>query len=49
MMASFCIGCMQLGQKALMELQQSVETHAEGWEWKEAEKPTLISAFHALS
>jgi DNA-binding protein H-NS len=33
---------MQLGQKALMELQQSVETnlslatHAEGWEWKEA-------------
>jgi len=34
---------MQLGQKALMELQQSVETnlslakHAEGWEWKEAQ------------
>src|ERR1700730_1098332 len=32
---------MQLGQKALMELQQSVETnlslakHAEGWQWKE--------------
>jgi hypothetical protein len=38
---------MQLGQKALMELQQSVETnlslatHAEGWEWKEeVTKPT---------
>jgi uncharacterized protein HemX len=36
---------MQLGQKAIMELQQSLETnlslakHAETYEWKEAEKP----------